>query len=115
MPEYPINAAVLRHLRRTFDVTPRQLARLLRVGKSSVHRYEIEGGPPWMLLALAGLGLMRYGMGVAEIAAHMGLDPDADPPRHSSGTFAPVLPTREPIDMLPEDTLPPSINTSSSD
>jgi hypothetical protein len=113
MPEYPINAAVLRHLRRTFAVTPRQLARLLRVGKSSVHRYEIDGGPPWLLLALGGLGVMRYGMGVAEIAAHMGLDPDADPPRHSSGTFAPVLPTREPIDMQPEDAMPAPPHASS--
>jgi transcriptional regulator with XRE-family HTH domain len=103
VPEDLIAPGVLRHLRRRFELTPRQLAQLLRVGKSSIYRFETDGAPPWMLLALGGLGILRYGIGVEEIAGLMGLDPDAIPPRDTSGTFAPVVPTRRPLHLPPED------------
>lgn len=108
MAEYPIAPEAIRHLRYLFRLAPREMARALRIGRTSVHRFETIGAPPWALLALGGLGILRYGYGVAEIAAHLGLDPDADPPRNSAGTFAPVFPTRERPPLSPESAEPPA-------
>ena len=90
-----VPAEVLRRVREAIGLMPPEVARALRVGRSSYYRFEGEGGdaPPWLLLALGGLGVAKYGRSVADMAALLGIDPDADPPRTEQGTYAPVVPT----------------------
>ena len=103
-PDRPIPAALVRRIRETFGLSSRDVARVFRIGKSSVYRFEEAGAPPWMLLALGGLGVVRYGRGVAEMTALLGIDPDAEPPRTGDGSYGPVVPTILPsgLDAVPD-------------
>lgn len=94
-PDPRIPPEVLRRIREALGLMPPEVARALRVGRSSYYRFEEEGGdaPPWLLLALGGLGVARYGRSVAEMAALLGIDPDAEPPRTEQGIYAPILPS----------------------
>jgi hypothetical protein len=90
-----VPAEMLRRVREAIGLMPPEVARALRVGRSSYYRFESQGGdaPPWMLLALGGLGIARYGRNVADMAALLGIDPDAEPARTEQGTYAPIVPT----------------------
>lgn len=94
-PESHGSADALRRVREALGATPPEIARALRVGRSSYYRFESADGaaPPWLLLALGGLGVARYGRGIAEMAALLGIDPDADPPRTAQGNYAPIVPS----------------------
>lgn len=85
-------ADALRRVREALGAAPPEVARALRVGRSSYYRFESadDATPAWLLLALGGLGVARYGRGIAEMAALLGIDPDADPPRTAQGTYAPI-------------------------
>lgn len=89
-----IPAEVLRRVREALGLVPPEVARALRIGRSSYYRFEGEGSdaPPWLLLALGGLGVAQYGRSVADMAALIGIDPDAEPPRTEQGTYAPIVP-----------------------
>jgi hypothetical protein len=94
-PEPRVPAELLRRVREAIGLMPPEVARVLRVGRSSYYRFEGEGSdaPPWILLALGGLGVAKYGRSVADMAALLGIDPDAEPRRTEQGTYAPVVPT----------------------
>ena len=92
-----IPAEVLRRVREAIGLMPPEVARALRVGRSSYYRFEGSDAPPWLLLALGGLGVGKYGRSVAEMAALLGIDPDADPPRTEQGTYAPIVPASDQI------------------
>ncbi len=76
---YTVHPARARQLREALHLAPGELARLLRIGYTSLHRYETRGAPGWFPFALGGLAMLRDGMGVAEAAAVLGIDPDAGP------------------------------------
>jgi hypothetical protein len=88
-------ADAVRRVREALGAAPSEVARALRVGRSSYYRFESadEAAPTWLLLALGGLGVARYGRGIAEMAALLGIDPDADPVRTPQGTYAPIVPS----------------------
>ena len=98
-PDRSIPAALVRQIRETFGLSSRDVARVFRIGKSSVYRFEETGAPPWMLLALGGLGLIQFGRGVAEMTTLLGIDPDAEPPRSPDGSYGPVVPTTLPLEL----------------
>jgi hypothetical protein len=89
---------VFRRVREGYGLTPAEAARLLRIGRSTYYMCERPGGggPPGLLLALAGLGVMRFGRGVAAVAALMGVDPDAELARGPDGRLLPVIPAPDP-------------------
>ena len=93
-PEPRVPTELVRRMREALGAAPLEVARALRVGRSSYYRFEGEGGdpPPWLLLALGGLGVARYGRSVTDMAALLGVDPDEDPPRTEQGTYAPIIP-----------------------
>jgi hypothetical protein len=97
-PEPRIPAELVRRMREALGAAPLEVARALRVGRSSYYRFEGEGGdpPPWLLLALGGLGVARYGRSVTDMAELLGVDPDEDPPRTEQGTYAPIIPQQPP-------------------
>jgi hypothetical protein len=95
-PEPPSNlvpGAFLIEMRRRFGLTPRDLSRLLRIGRGTLWRYERHGAPAWVALACAGIALHHFGLGVAEVAAWLGINPDAEPERGPDGRLLPVLPS----------------------
>lgn len=96
-----VPAAVFRRVREAYGLTPAELAKLLKLGRATYYRVERPGGPggsPGLLLALGGLGIARLGLSVAEVAALLGIDPDADPKRTPDGRYAPWTP---PADLPP--------------
>lgn len=93
-----VPAEVLRRVREALGLMPPEVARALRVGRSSYYRFEGGDAPPWLLLALGGLGVARYGRSVADMAALLGIDPDAEPPRTEQGTYAPIIPPHPPME-----------------
>lgn len=104
-----VDAAVFRRVREGYGLTPAEAARFLRIGRSTYYKCERPGGggPPGLLLALAGLGVMRFGRGVAEIAALMGVDPDADVARGPDGRLLPIIPSPDPEPPAPARSHPP--------
>ena len=76
---------VVRGMRERFEISPRALAELLRCGATTIWRAETQGAPPWLPLALAGLGIARYGLEPDEAAALIGFAPDADAPPPGPG------------------------------
>lgn len=94
-----VPAEVLRRAREAMGLQPPEVARALRIGRSSYYRFESEGGdaPPWLLLALGGLGVTTYGRSVTSMMTLFGIDPDVDPARTPQGTYAPFIPTLDQI------------------
>ena len=87
-----IPAEVLRRVREAIGLLPSEVAHALRVGRSSYYRFDGSDAPPWLLLALGGLGVARCGRSVAEMAALLGIDPDLVAPRTQQGAYAPIVP-----------------------
>lgn len=77
---------LVRGMRERFKISPRALAELLRCGATTIWRAETQGAPPWLPLALAGLGIARYGLEPGEAAAMIGLAPEAGAPTLGGGT-----------------------------
>ena len=101
-PRSRVPGAVFRRVRAALGMTPTEVARALRMGRATYYRIERPGGdgPPGLLLALAGLAVTQPGWSVADVAALLEIDPDADPPRTPEGRYAPILPPAElpPVD-----------------
>lgn len=95
-----VSAEVVRRVRAALGLALPEVAHALRVGRSSYYRFESDGGdaPPWLLLALGGLGVARYGRSVADMAALLGIDPDAGPTRTERGIYAPIVPSTSGLD-----------------
>jgi transcriptional regulator with XRE-family HTH domain len=81
-------------VRAALGLTPAEVARALRIGRATYYPIERPGGdgPPGLLLALAGLAVAPPGWSAADVAALVGIDPDADPPRSPDGRVS--SPTR---------------------
>ena len=88
---------MLRHAREGLGLSPAEAARALRVGRSTYYRFESAGGPPWVLLALAGLGVTERRRSVVSMTMLLGVNLDTDPARRPDGTYAPFVPPLEEI------------------
>ena len=81
---------LVREVREGLYLSKSELARLLTCGVATIARAEANGAPRWLPLALMGLALARYDIGVCELARRLSVDLDAGPFRQDPPPASPL-------------------------